>query len=355
MRRFTQLSMMLVCLVPGCGSSTEAPNREEPGANAPLANGGAYVFRTEGLGLNVRERPTTASTVVATLIEGQTIEIGCQTSGESIAGTSVWDYLPAYGAYASDAFIYTGYDGFSPKLSQCSGTPEAKPPQPDSPTQPGGPLFVLGFELNELQAKWLRYTAEKVVPEMRGGRDERLDKASVVAWWSLKEGVFDQANPFAYSNCHFPPDMHIGPLETCPNPDNAWQVGLAGVQVTWKTLEYVESVAKDVHPEKSLSEILLQAAERAGFSSGSYESETIVGSSGRFRQSWLLRESAVGFEAVHPEVSDQCFVTCSSGYELTCTWCFSTEWEPSKWFAPNRAASEQAVAEIRAILDDLAP
>src|SRR5688572_17953445 len=71
-----------------------------------------------------------------------------------------------------------------------------------------GPLVVAGTQLSANQAKWVQHVAEEIVPQMIGTRSQRIAKAAEVAWWSLKEGVLDLANPLVYSNCHFPPDQH---------------------------------------------------------------------------------------------------------------------------------------------------
>jgi hypothetical protein len=194
----------------------------------------------------------------------------------------------------------------------------------------------------------VRYIATHVVPELPGSASERLDTAGYVTWWALKEGVLDVNNPLSYSNCSFPPDQHIGPVEVCPDPGNAWQVGLSGVQAAWKTLEGVEAIALTVHPEKSVGEILTGAAAKAGLGAQTELGQTVATSTDRLRLSWLLRDGAVGFEAQYPIVYSECFVSEKS-------WCFGTGWASSASFAPNRAGAEQAVADLKSIFQTLAP
>lgn len=88
-------------------------------AVAASASVSAYVWNTDGVNLNVRASPSTTATVVASLAPDQTVTIDCQTTGPTINGTSVWDHLPAYGGYATDAYLYTGYDGWDPDLPRC--------------------------------------------------------------------------------------------------------------------------------------------------------------------------------------------------------------------------------------------
>ena len=89
----------------------------------------ARVFGTEGVGLNVRTSPSTSGAVLANLPENTSVSVSCQTSGATVNGTVVWDYLPAYRGYASDAYLWTGYDGFHPQLPRCGSTPP--PPATD--------------------------------------------------------------------------------------------------------------------------------------------------------------------------------------------------------------------------------
>lgn len=91
-------------------------------AGMASASIGAYVWNTGGDNLNVRQSPSTSAPVVASLADNTSVTVDCQTTGPTVNGTSVWDHLPAYGGYTTDAFVYTGYDGFDPDLPRCSGT-----------------------------------------------------------------------------------------------------------------------------------------------------------------------------------------------------------------------------------------
>jgi len=79
----------------------------------------AYVWNTGGIGLTVRTGPGTSHTAITVLPENTTVTIDCQTTGTTVNGTAIWDHLPAYGGYASDAYIWTGYDGRDPNLPAC--------------------------------------------------------------------------------------------------------------------------------------------------------------------------------------------------------------------------------------------
>jgi hypothetical protein len=83
----------------------------------------AYVWNTAGDNLYVRSSATTSASIVASLAPDQSVTIDCQTTGPTINGTSIWDHLPAYGGYATDSYLYTGYDGWDPSLPRCGSTP----------------------------------------------------------------------------------------------------------------------------------------------------------------------------------------------------------------------------------------
>jgi GH25 family lysozyme M1 (1,4-beta-N-acetylmuramidase) len=79
----------------------------------------ATVWDTGGDHLIVRKAPNSSSQQLASLTEGTEITVDCQTQGETVEGTSLWDYLPEYGGYATDRYIYTGHDGPHPDLPSC--------------------------------------------------------------------------------------------------------------------------------------------------------------------------------------------------------------------------------------------
>jgi hypothetical protein len=90
---------------------------------APAAASTVYkVYGTGGIGLSVRSAPTTSSTRIATLPEGTSVAISCQTIGETIYGSAIWDKLDSAG-YVSDWYVNTPNVGtFSPGLSVCASS-----------------------------------------------------------------------------------------------------------------------------------------------------------------------------------------------------------------------------------------
>ncbi|MFF5074571.1 hypothetical protein ACFY2R_26055 [Micromonospora olivasterospora] len=77
---------------------------------------------TAGSPLTVRSGPGTGYTAVDTVADGARVTIQCQTSGTTVTGTygtsSIWDRIGA-GRYVSDAYVYTGYDGYIPGVPRC--------------------------------------------------------------------------------------------------------------------------------------------------------------------------------------------------------------------------------------------
>jgi hypothetical protein len=209
-------------------------------------------------------------------------------------------------------------------------------------------LWVNGYQLTATQDKWVRWLGTYTVPKLQGTRDERLTKAARVAWWSLKEGVLDLANPFPYSNCNTTSgDVRIGPLETCA-AGRAWQVGISGVQVGTYPLSTVQSTTRSIHATITEAQVLGATANQAGYATGTSTYNSIVNSAGDLRKSWLLRNHAVGVTLQEPIVTRECI---TNGY----VWCYGTGWTTSARYAPNRTEALESIAELKAVMDGLAP
>ncbi|MEU7998908.1 peptidoglycan DD-metalloendopeptidase family protein [Micromonospora sp. NPDC049060] len=77
---------------------------------------------TSGTPLTVRSGPGTGYAAVDTLANGTTVTIYCQTNGTTVTGTygtsSIWNRIGT-GRYISDAYTYTGHDGFIPNVPRC--------------------------------------------------------------------------------------------------------------------------------------------------------------------------------------------------------------------------------------------
>jgi hypothetical protein len=217
-------------------------------------------------------------------------------------------------------------------------------------------LYVNGFLLSPNQEKWLRWVAAKTVPRLTGTRAERVDKVSWVAWWAMKEGVWDlqyqQPNPQSFSLCDYGGNVPLGPLETCDNGGGAWQVGLAAGQVNPNSRSVVEleNTAMMLYPGQTIAQIMDHTANVAGFADGTATYNGIVNSTGNLRKSWLLRNHGVGFHYQYPEVYSQC-------YQLGYSWCYgsSQTWYPANQFASSRQAMINSRYNIWQHINNLAP
>jgi uncharacterized protein YraI len=91
------------------------------------------VTGTGGVGLRARSAPNTSSSIIRVIPEGGAIDIVCQTQGENVRGSTIWDKL-SDGSYISDFYTTTPvYAGYSPGLPVCgssSPTPPKPKPQP---------------------------------------------------------------------------------------------------------------------------------------------------------------------------------------------------------------------------------
>ena len=215
----------------------------------------------------------------------------------------------------------------------------------DTPLDCSTPI-VNGHSVDEPACGWLEYMGRDVVPALAGSRDERLDIAAMVAWWSLKEGVLFLDNPIVYSNCAFESgSQYIDPLETCPS-GRAWQVGISGVQVpTFLSGQPAEQAAA-LFPTMSEDEVLAQTAAEALLSAS--EIAAVVDSGDDLRASWLLRNSAIGTTLQVDIVERECV-------EASYDWCYGTGWTSTTLYAPDKDGAMDAIADIRAIFDELAP
>jgi hypothetical protein len=86
------------------------------------AGTGAGTVNTAGTPLTVRSGPGTSYSSVGTVADGAGVTIYCQTNGTSVTGTygtsTIWDRIGT-GRFVSDAYVYTGYDGFIPSVPRC--------------------------------------------------------------------------------------------------------------------------------------------------------------------------------------------------------------------------------------------
>ena len=228
----------------------------------------------------------------------------------------------------------------------CATTSDEAPPEAD--TEALSTLAVHGHALTAVEATWMRFVASDVLPHLRGTREERLTIASQAAWWALKEGDWQRKTAAGYSLCNGTSgDRLLSPLQTCI-PHRAWQVGIAGVQVPGHTVADLEALAHSLYPDLTLDALLESTAALAGHAPGSETSRGIIASTGSLRASWLLRVPAIGFTVANEsEVVPECIRTSMH-------WCYGTSWDETRKFAPSRQGALAAIADIHALLAQLA-
>ncbi len=110
-------------------------------ASAAPAHAVSYhVTGTGGVGLRARTAPNTSSGVMRMLAEGAAIDISCQTQGENVRGSAIWDRL-SDGTYISDFYTTTPvYAAYSPGIPVCgSSTPTPPAPKPPATPKPPAP------------------------------------------------------------------------------------------------------------------------------------------------------------------------------------------------------------------------
>jgi hypothetical protein len=100
-------------------------------ASPASADATYQVYGTGGVGLSIRSAPSASSSRLGLLAEGTSISIHCQTYGDNINGSTIWDQLSS-GGYVSDWYVNTPNVGtFSPGLYQCGQA--GPPPLPAAP------------------------------------------------------------------------------------------------------------------------------------------------------------------------------------------------------------------------------
>ena len=110
-----------------------APNEEEADESTSSVTGGirGTVFGTGSDGLNVRSTPSIGGAIVGGLRDGQSVTVTCQQRGDRVQDNDVWDWVG--NGYVSDAFVWTGHDGFAPGVPRCTGqTPSTSSSSPSS-------------------------------------------------------------------------------------------------------------------------------------------------------------------------------------------------------------------------------
>lgn len=213
-------------------------------------------------------------------------------------------------------------------------------------------LKVNGNLLTSVQAKNVQWISRCVVPNLPGSADAQAKLAARAAWWALREGILSRsgADVFRYSNCHESTGDRYRtsePFFVCPDPKNAWQVGIAGGQVPnysdAKILATFERVFPPIDPRMTESDALKWTANLAGFPEKSPTGVAIAKSVGRLRRSWMIRNPLVGFVLVaESEVEVECL-------RQKKPWCFAGKYTEATRFAKSETAMRRSIEDLRKI------
>jgi hypothetical protein len=340
--RVSPIVILSISLLGACGDSTDSDGVDpaaDAASNASNDSGGA-VADGSPIAIDGGDASAAAS------------ETGADAGAPSVASPCFHNPGPEAWVCNADGVTLARTKAGATETLRCAHGCVALPDGFDSQCRPrDGALgdTVNGHAMTAQQASWVSYFAWCAVPLLQGTRDARLTSASTVAWWALKEGVLDVANPnpVGYSWCGAGGDHDIGPLETCA-AGSAWQVGASGIQAPCCSSSNVENTAAMLFPSMSDSELLSGAAVEAGYAIGSANNTGIASSTDVLKTSWLLHVTAIGFTYQAPIVTNECITASDS-------WCFGTGWTTSANYAPDKASAMQSMSDLRAILDLLSP
>ncbi|KAH7129857.1 lysozyme-like domain-containing protein [Dactylonectria estremocensis] len=81
-------------------------------------------YKITGDNVNCRSGPGTSYSVKRSFKKGTDVTLSCQTTGEKVLGTNIWDKT-SYGCYVSDYYVKTGSSGFVVKQCGTCGAPKS--------------------------------------------------------------------------------------------------------------------------------------------------------------------------------------------------------------------------------------
>jgi hypothetical protein len=125
------------------------------------------VFGTGGIGVGIRLGSPTGTKVGGPGEGATNFTVNCQTTGPSLGGSNIWDQI-TFGTttgFVPDAFIWTGYDGFDPRLARCGAAPAPSPSPAPAPSSTPPPFsgscrsdpkqeYIKGVEVGTQAAGW---------------------------------------------------------------------------------------------------------------------------------------------------------------------------------------------------------
>ncbi|HEU4542553.1 MAG TPA: glycoside hydrolase domain-containing protein [Jiangellaceae bacterium] len=114
---------------------------------APLATVARTYKVTSTTALNARSGPSTSYSVARTYAPGASLPVVCQTSGQKVGTTAVWDRLTT-GAWVSDYYVSTPSNtGFTSALPRCTYPGQVTTASLNARTGPGTSYAITGSPL----------------------------------------------------------------------------------------------------------------------------------------------------------------------------------------------------------------
>jgi len=117
------LAMVGACWgIAGCVEGGSAPRGLGAGGKFREVGNGTVAW-TGSDGLNVREAPSKSSAKIGWLAQGTSVTVVCQTEGDWVGNSNVWDFIEGEDGYVSDAFVNSGHGSWIPGVPHC-GEPD---------------------------------------------------------------------------------------------------------------------------------------------------------------------------------------------------------------------------------------
>ncbi|MFI9487323.1 glycoside hydrolase domain-containing protein [Promicromonospora sp. NPDC052451] len=122
-------------------------NVDSDAIKAPVASVARAYEVTSSSALTARSGPRTTATAVRTYAPGATLPVVCQTTGQQVGTTTVWNRLTT-GAWVTDYFVSTPSNtGFSPGVPRCTYPGQVSTDSLNARTGPGASYPTTGSPL----------------------------------------------------------------------------------------------------------------------------------------------------------------------------------------------------------------
>jgi hypothetical protein len=188
----------------------------------------AAVFQVVGTGgtLHIRTAPTLGAPIIGSLPDGTAVNIVCQTRGDQVGGSTMWDAIdqPTNG-YIADWYTTTpNVNAPSPGLPSCPQPPQPQPPQ-QPPARRGNISQIRRYSWG--LRVWLNHTQTQAVAKSEAATSG-LRKAGAIPFIPFPANLAFQyigcAGRYAYELRH--DDVGYGVVFDAPWYTPIWTCGL---------------------------------------------------------------------------------------------------------------------------------